>query len=270
MVSILAVAVFAASPSEDNLVHVSISQVEHHVRAGRPFTLSIDLEIEKGWHIYWINPGETGTPTTIDWQLPKGFEKPVKTIWPVPERFTDSGLTSYGYQGKIQIQARFKAPAGFVPGKKAKFGVDLSWLASKELNKAGEGSAELVVSGGAGGGAALLSHPSIIASDSLTVRSTATHSEDFLYLNISAPTGLLRIVEGAYFFAEEPGLLDPAGEQSVERSKYGLRVTIPKSQVVDSIPKRIKGILAAPPGKHWFGSKGAHGIEIDAELKPGT
>jgi hypothetical protein len=29
--------------------------------------------MEKGWHTYWRNPGDSGLPTTLDWKLPTGI-----------------------------------------------------------------------------------------------------------------------------------------------------------------------------------------------------
>ena len=43
--------------------------------------------MDKGWHTYWRNPGDSGGPIEIDWDLPKGFS--VSDIkWPLPERLS--------------------------------------------------------------------------------------------------------------------------------------------------------------------------------------
>src|SRR3974390_1419563 len=39
---------------------------------GEPLTIALRLAIAPGWHTYWRNPGDSGLPTTLAWQLPAG------------------------------------------------------------------------------------------------------------------------------------------------------------------------------------------------------
>lgn len=43
------------------------------VAAGAPFDVGLQWETEKGWHIYWQNPGEAGIAPRAEWTLPTGF-----------------------------------------------------------------------------------------------------------------------------------------------------------------------------------------------------
>ena len=53
--------------------------------------------MDKGWHTYWRNPGDSGGPIVIDWDLPKGFS--VSDIkWPLPEKIEYPPLMTYGYE----------------------------------------------------------------------------------------------------------------------------------------------------------------------------
>ena len=33
------------------------------------------FDLEKGWHIYWVNPGDSGEPPKIQWQLPERISR---------------------------------------------------------------------------------------------------------------------------------------------------------------------------------------------------
>lgn len=47
--------------------------------------VAVRLKMGPRWHTYWINPGDSGAPTEIRWNLPPGFEAgPIQ--WPYPER----------------------------------------------------------------------------------------------------------------------------------------------------------------------------------------
>ena len=41
---------------------------------GKSFLLGIRFELEKNWHLYWENPGSSGFPLSIEWNLPTDFE----------------------------------------------------------------------------------------------------------------------------------------------------------------------------------------------------
>jgi DsbC/DsbD-like thiol-disulfide interchange protein len=57
-------------------LHISASLVSETRSAvpGRPLRLALRQQIEAGWHTYWLNPGDSGLPTTIEWALPPGFQ----------------------------------------------------------------------------------------------------------------------------------------------------------------------------------------------------
>ncbi len=45
------------------------------VEAGNagPVTLGFQVELEPGWHLYWVNPGDAGLAPNARWTLPEGF-----------------------------------------------------------------------------------------------------------------------------------------------------------------------------------------------------
>src|SRR5205823_11743755 len=66
-------------------------------RPGETVLAGVHLHMEKGWHTYWRNSGQSGLPTTIDWQLPVGIT--VGTIqWPTPKKVPEKELTTYVYE----------------------------------------------------------------------------------------------------------------------------------------------------------------------------
>lgn len=62
------------------------------------------FHLDPGWHIYWQNAGDSGTPPKIDWQLPAGYH--AGTIqWPAPVRLGHGSVVDYGYQGEVLLMA---------------------------------------------------------------------------------------------------------------------------------------------------------------------
>ena len=65
----------------------------------------VHFEIDEGWHIYWINPGQTGLATEIVFDADGAT--PQSSRWPAPAVFrtSDGFITSYGYSDDVTIYA---------------------------------------------------------------------------------------------------------------------------------------------------------------------
>jgi thiol:disulfide interchange protein DsbD len=48
--------------------------------------LGFQLTHKAGWKSYWLNPGDAGLPTRLQWSLPPGVSTGA-TAWPVPSKF---------------------------------------------------------------------------------------------------------------------------------------------------------------------------------------
>jgi len=70
------------------------------IRANEPIRAGVLFTLPEGWHIYWRNPGDSGIPTSIAWNLPEGISAG-EMLWPAPERFEMAGLVNYGYGERV-------------------------------------------------------------------------------------------------------------------------------------------------------------------------
>ncbi len=107
---------------------------------------ALQMTYDDGWHGYWVNPGETGMKTEITWKLPSGWTA-TEAEFPIPERYSQSGIHSYGYHGTILI------PVSFIPPNDAKGEVtiegEIAWLACDEKQcVAGNATVKLTLSAG--------------------------------------------------------------------------------------------------------------------------
>ena len=99
-------------------------------KPGDTIFAGVDLKMDAGWHTYWKNPGDAGSPTKIEWQLPPGIS--VGEIqWPLPEKIPPAEVTTYGYENEVVLIVPLKIETDFPTGQidlKAK----VSWLECKE------------------------------------------------------------------------------------------------------------------------------------------
>src|SRR5271157_2700113 len=53
--------------------------------SGGSFHAGIYFRLEKNWHVYWLNAGDSGEPPRLKWSLPAGVTAGA-IEWPVPRR----------------------------------------------------------------------------------------------------------------------------------------------------------------------------------------
>lgn len=72
------------------------------VQAGQQVDVAVKLVPDAGWHTYWINPGDSGLATVVEWQLPAGV-KAGQIQWPIAEKFNIGHLSNYGFEGDTYL-----------------------------------------------------------------------------------------------------------------------------------------------------------------------
>ncbi len=113
------------------------------VEQGRPFKLGVLLRVQRGWHVYWHNPGEAGLATSVRWILPEGWTAGLLR-WPVPERFRQQGgAIGYGYADAVLLDA-LVTPPGSAAGA-ATVGAEVGWLACEKICVRGTKTLELAI-----------------------------------------------------------------------------------------------------------------------------
>ena len=102
--------------------------------AASPVWLGLQLQHSKGWHTYWKNPGDSGLPTQLEWQLPPGVEA-AEVDWPTPEKIFVGDLANYGYEGDVLLPVRLRFTPDFRPQANQQslpVGLKATWLVCKE------------------------------------------------------------------------------------------------------------------------------------------
>lgn len=116
----------------DDLVDVSIASNVEQIQIGSDFYVLIKLQIDGEWHVYWKNPGDSGLPTHIKWETPRGVKKVGGLVWQVPKRIEFSGMINYGLEGEVYLLQKFTTDRA-TKLDKIKIGADVSWLVCKEI-----------------------------------------------------------------------------------------------------------------------------------------
>jgi thiol:disulfide interchange protein DsbD len=123
-------ATLAAQVKTDH-VEAELVAAQTAVVPGEALTAALRLSMQKGWHTYWQNPGDSGLPTTLDWKLPAGITAGA-IEWPVPRALPAGPLVNYGYDGEVLLLVALTAQPTLT-GASAVLRARADWLVCKEV-----------------------------------------------------------------------------------------------------------------------------------------
>jgi thiol:disulfide interchange protein DsbD len=121
----------SARPLAADHVRVELIAEDNAFVPGRRAWLGLHFVHEPHWHTYWINPGDSGLPTKLQWHLPEGFQAGA-VAWPAPQRFESGGIVNFGYDGRALLLVPVDVPASARAGTSAHVAVDAKWLVCRE------------------------------------------------------------------------------------------------------------------------------------------
>ena len=100
---------------------------------GKQVWLGLQLAHAPEWHTYWMNPGDSGLPTSLQWTLPGGVTAG-DIAWPVPKKIPIGHLANYGYEGTVLLPVPLTIAPDFKPSITGDLPVKLkvSWLVCRQ------------------------------------------------------------------------------------------------------------------------------------------
>ena len=94
-----------------NTGHAEVSLVTDQVYSSdnSEMIVGIKMDMQPHWHTYWKNPGDSGGPVEVEWQLPEGVT--VSDVnWPAPELIPYPPLMTYGYEDFVIFPFKLTIP----------------------------------------------------------------------------------------------------------------------------------------------------------------
>ncbi len=233
---------------------VELLSDEDSIQPGRDFSVGFHFQLDKGWHIYWINPGDSGEPPKVQWDLPAGFRAGALE-WPAPRRIPDHSLINYGYEGEVLLPVQIHAPATLGAGSSIPLKADVTWLVCREICIPGR--AHLSLAPPVGDGRLDESsrwHTLFEKTRARLPRTVPKHWK--LAASLQGRQVLLEVDTGkretaAAFFPLEPNQVENAAPQEVSSNARGLRLALAKSdQMVKPAPS-LAGVLVLGSGQAY-------------------
>jgi thiol:disulfide interchange protein DsbD len=226
-------------------VRIRLLAAADAVHPGERLLVGVEQSLKPEWHTYWINPGDTGVPTRIAWDLPPGAHAGA-IAWPVPQRFRTGPVTSYGYAGRATLLSTLTVPQDVRPGTTFAVRARVSWLVCRDVcipQQAVVGLALPVLAVGMPSGAGALpigpAHAALPAAAPRGVRAATDGKAVALTVSGTGVRGA--DLEDAWFYDDARGRIAPGAPQaaSVDGGDLVLRL-----RAGEQAGARLTGVLA--------------------------
>ncbi len=255
----IAAAVLSALVSTTVAAPVKTAHVEAELVAaataivpGEPITVALRLAMEKGWHTYWRNPGDSGLPTTLEWKLPAGIEAgPIE--WPAPHALPAGPLVNYGYDGVVLLPVELATARALAPGGSHVLRARADWLVCREICIPEGADLELTLPVATAAtpdsrwGADIAATRAALPRPLAGWQVSADGKGPTIEMKLLPPAGAAD--PGAlYFFPYAESKIEPSRPQTVKRDGAAYVLTLPVSFNLAGDYRRVAGVLAAANG----------------------
>jgi len=250
----------ASAPAEGTPIpHGTLELIARNqwIAPGHTLDLGLRFQLEKGWHIYWLNPGDSGEPPRVEWQLPAGLTIGAME-WPAPRRLERSSIVDYGYEDAVLLVVPLHAAASLAVQPSVQLGAEVKLLVcSDEMCIPGKAQLSLTLSVKSQSPApntqtqnAQTQNTQITDLFTATRKSlprpapgnwrfTVADANDSFVLNAN----LGRRITQAIFFPLAESQIENAAPQKLLPLATGFRLTLRKSDQLAKPIQRLKGVL---------------------------
>jgi thiol:disulfide interchange protein len=266
----LVTATTAEATGEDSHVKAELVAETNALLRGGDSTVALRLTPESGWHTYWLNPGDSGLPTKLEWALPVGIQAgPLQ--FPAPHAAPLAELTNYGYERATLHLSTLSVTPDWPAAAAATLRARAKWLACKDVCIPGSADLTLTlpVADRATPDAAVAAEfertraelPEMLPS---TVQAQFQVADGALSLSLR-PAPLAGALKQLEFFPLAGDLVNHAAAQRIAVDAQGWRLTQALSAYYVHAPEKVQGwwVATTPDGsRHVYDMQASAGTVV--------
>ena len=221
---------------------------KRELAAGQKFDVGLRFQLEKGWHIYWINPGDSGEPPRVEWRLPSGLSAGA-IEWPTPRRLENSSsIVDYGYEDVILLIVPMHADPIVAAEQSAHIGADVKLLVcSHDMCIPGKAQLSLTLPIASHVSAQYSRYADLFAATRRSFPRPAPTNWRFSVADVNdsfvLTANLGRQITQAIFFPLAESQIENAAPQNPQPLATGFRLTLRKSDRLLKPIQRLQGVL---------------------------
>ncbi len=241
-----------------NHVKVTLLVPPQQLFPGESFNAGLEFQLASGWHIYWLNAGDSGEPPTAQWSLPAGITAGAMEF-PPPQRLPLGPLMDFGYENEVVFPVPMRVAADFHPsGLELRIAAHLSWLVCREVCIPEKGDVSVSRTG-------LRTPPAIAVADSAAQALVSRYESQLpkplpagnaAHFRATAQGFVLDVQTGsressAQFFPFDQSVIANAAPQPSTPLPDGIQLTLTKDQSLESPPPQISGVIELGGGEAY-------------------
>ncbi len=265
-------ALFALDPATVSTEHVTVTLVSERsgIQPGQTLWIGLHFELIPHWHIYWRNPGASGSAPVIRWTLPEGWEAG-EVHWPVPKRIRVGPLSNYGYEDSVALLVPVQVPPSPLPADPQTITANAEWLVCRvdcipesgrltlELGNAGSDS------GTATGTRELFRATRAQWPGAMRPAGTYRLDDDTLAISVAMTDAMPRNPADVWFAATQWGPVDASGAQRWAQGTTGFTLTVPTGDLPPDGNRPLEGLLVMESVRDATAVRSGHYVRLAAQ-----
>lgn len=242
-IALLASGVRAQSTPE---IHARLQLVSEAatIPANGPVWVGVLFRLDEGWHIYWKNPGDSGEPPKIEWQLPAGWTAGA-IRWPRPIVLGRGSIRDYGYEGQVLLMTALdpKRPVA----APVEIGAAVKYLVCREICIPEKANLTLSLPGSNSSNTAVSPWSGLFKETRAQLpkrlppdwKVSATDGGGNFILTFAGAANAKEMK----FFPVGPGVIENAAPQTFTPAEKNSKLTLKKSEQLQKPVSTLKGVI---------------------------
>src|SRR5580704_12326256 len=246
----LATAAPVEGPVRAQHLTVELLPLENSIQPGGTTTVGLHFNLDKGWHVYWVNAGDSGEPPRIKWNLPQGITAGAMQF-PAPRRLPLGPLMDFGYEDEVLFPMTLTADSTLKVPSTAPITAHVDWLVCREVCIPGKTDLAMPLPVAAQQGPVNPARQALF--DRFRARLPQPLPSSAKAVFGSTPGGFAVALTGhpatnAEFFPLEQSQIVNAAPQPVEAVEGGLKISLKKDENFHAQPAQLNGVLLVGDG----------------------
>lgn len=262
--------------SDEKLLYVEGLASSPTLQPGETIWIGVKQIIRPHWHTYWKNPGDSGSPPEIMWDLPEGFEVS-EIYYPTPKKLPYGPLLNYGYDGEAILLQKLTAPKN-LPDGKITLKADTAILVCQDECVPSFGKVEITFNGAQQNAAQTEEIDNALKAlpQEIDWSATSTEKDGFFILSLNAnelPDDLAGDITDAALYPDEWGIIESAEPTSVTKENNHIIISQKRGDRKLSDVKTISGVITLKTtngAQHSYALKNTTPAEASAHSSAGN
>jgi thiol:disulfide interchange protein len=132
LTAVVAAAAPVTGPVRAQHLTVELLPLNSSIQPGASDLVGLHFTLDKGWHVYWVNAGDSGEPPSVKWTLPAGITAGAMQF-PAPRRLPLGPLMDFGYEDEVLFPITLSAASTLKAPSTVELPARVDWLVCREV-----------------------------------------------------------------------------------------------------------------------------------------